>query len=244
MKERATGAGKPSPRWRLPPGRTALVDHVVDEVRQAILRGDYPVGGELPPAEKLAAGFGVSMIVIREAMRALRSQGLVEVHQGKRPLVAAADSAATASMLGLSLGRAGRMQDLMQVRWVLEVAIAPLAAEHATPEQIARLAAAVEEMRDGTTIDRQVDADILFHRVLAEATGNPLFPILLHSLEELLREFRRRAIATRGVRSGVGEHAAVLKAVRARNPDAARKAMIRHMKLAEQTLRKTLPAGG
>lgn len=243
MSGRAAESTDRAPPWRSPPGRTALVDHVVGEVRAAILRGDYEVGGELPAAEKLADGFGVSMTVIREAMRELRSQGLVEVFQGKRPLVAAANSTATVSMLGQSLGRAGRMEDLMQVRWVLEVAIAAIAAEKATTEHLIRLAAAVDEMRDGTTVDRQVDADVQFHRVLAEATGNPLFPILLQSLEALLREFRRQAIEVRGVRSGIKEHAAVLEAVRSRDPQAAREAMIRHMKLAERTLRKELPAG-
>lgn len=243
MHARETPVGTEKARWRSPPGRTALVDHVVDEVLQAILRGDYPVGSELPAAEKLAEGFGVSMTVIREAMRSLRSQGLVSVSQGKRPIVAAADSSATVSMLGLSLGRAGRMQDLMQVRWVLEVEVAALAAEHATNDQIAKLAAAVEEMRDGTTIERQVNADVAFHRVLAEATGNPLFPILLQSLEDLLREFRRRSIEKRSVRSGIKEHVAVLKAVRARDPQAAREAMIRHMQLAEESLKKQMPSG-
>jgi DNA-binding FadR family transcriptional regulator len=218
------------------------VDHVVEQVVQAILRGDYAVGSELPAAEKLAEGFGVSMTVIREAMRALRSQGLVQVSQGKRPLVAKVDSSATASMLGLTLGRAGSMENLMQVRWVLEIEVAALAAQHATKEHIARLESAVNEMRDGTTIERQVDADVQFHRTLAEATGNPLFPILLKSLEDLLREFRRSTILGRGVRSGVGEHAAVLKAVRSRAPEAAREAMIRHMKLAERSLQKGLSA--
>lgn len=234
--------GTTAARWKPPQGRTALVDHVVEEVRGAILRGDYPAGSELPPAEKLADAFDVSMTVIREAMRVLRSQGLVEVFQGKRPLVAATDSTAAVSLLAQSLGRAGRMQDLMQVRWVLEVAIAAIAAEHATPAHLTRLAAAVDEMRDGTTIDRQVDADVHFHRVLAEATGNPLFPILLQSLEDLLREFRRRSIEGRSVRSGIKEHAAVLKAVRSRDPRAAREAMVRHMELAERSLRRSRPA--
>jgi|688.fasta_scaffold27602_6 GntR family transcriptional repressor for pyruvate dehydrogenase complex len=241
MTARPAPSTLPEPPWRSLPGRPTLVDHVVGEVRQAIARGDYPVGSELPAAEKLADGFGVSMTVIREAMRVLRSQGLVEVFQGKRPLVAATDSTAAVSLLAQSLGRAGRMQDLMQVRWVLEVAIAAIAAEHATPAHLTRLAAAVDEMRDGTTIERQVDADVHFHRVLAEATGNPLFLILIQSLENLLREFRGLAIEARGVRSGIKEHAAVLEAVQARNPQAAREAMILHMKLAEQTLRKVAP---
>lgn len=240
MTARAPAAGAAS-RWKTPPTRRALVDHVVEEVMQSILAGDFPVGSELPAAEKLAEGFGVSMTVIREAMRVLRSQGLVTVSQGKRPLVAAADSSATVSMLGLSLGRAGSMADLMQVRWVLEVEVAALAAQHATDAQVARLAAAVEEMRDGTTMERQVNADLAFHRVLAEATGNPLFPILLQSLEDLLREFRRRSIKGRSVRSGIKEHAAVLQAVRSRDPHEAREAMIRHMELAERSLQKTQP---
>ena len=244
MTDRGTAIDRDGTQWKAPPGRKALVDHVVEEVVQAILRGDYVVGSELPAAEKLAEGFGVSMTVIREAMRALRSQGLVQVSQGKRPVVAKVDSSATASMLGLTLGRAGSMENLMQVRWVLEVEVAALAAEHATKEHIARLESAVDEMRDGNTIERQVDSDVQFHRLLAEATGNPLFPILLKSLEDLLREFRRRTVIVRGVRSGVGEHAAVLKAVRSRDPEAARAAMIRHMKLAERSLEKGLSARG
>ena len=109
---------------------------------------------------------------------------------------------------------------------------------HATPEQLARLAAAVEEMRDGTTVERQVEADVQFHRVLAEATGNPLFPILLKSIEDLLREFRRHSIEARGVQSGVDEHAAVLEAVKSHDPAAAREAMIRHMHLAETIMQE------
>jgi GntR family transcriptional repressor for pyruvate dehydrogenase complex len=241
MKTPASVRSGPVAGWKLVPERGALVDHVVEEVVQAILRGDYPTGSELPPSEKLAEAFGVSLTVIREAMRALRSQGLVQVSQGKRPVVAAADSSATVSAIRLSFARAGGLEDLMQVRWVLEVAIAPLAAEHATKDHVERLTAAVAEMRDGTTVERQVDADVLFHRVLAEATGNPLFPMLLDSMEGLLREFRKRSIEVRGVRSGVGEHAAVAKAVRDRDPEAARQAMFNHMQLAEKTLRKVLP---
>lgn len=229
-------------KWAAAPKRKALVDHVVAEVRQAILRGDYPVGGELPAAEKLADAFGVSMTVIREAMRGLRSQGLVEVWQGRKPQVAAVDSTAAISVLESTLGRAGSMNDLMQVRWVLEVEIAALAATHATEPQIAKLSQCVEEMRDGTTLERQIEADVQFHRVLAEATGNRLFPLLTRSLEEMMRELRRRTILATGVRSGLKEHTAVLKAIRSRDPQAAREAMVLHMQLAEKSLRKELPA--
>lgn len=231
-------SGSPQSGWTSAPKRKALVEHVAEEMRQAILRGDYPVGGELPVAERLVEAFGVSMTVVREAMRVLRSQGLVKVWQGRRPQVAAFDSSATVSMLEMTLGRAGSMQDLMQVRWVLEVEVAALAAQHATNEQIALLAKAIDEMRDGTTIERQIDADVMFHRVLAEATGNPLFPILLKSLEELMRALRRRTILATDVRSGLREHTAVLRAVEARDPSAARKAMVSHMKLAECSLEK------
>jgi GntR family transcriptional repressor for pyruvate dehydrogenase complex len=231
----------PAAKWAAAPKRKALVDHVVAEVRQAILRGDYPVGGELPAAEKLADAFGVSMTVIREAMRGLRSQGLIEVWQGRKPQVAAVDSMAAISILESTLGRAGSMEDLMQVRWVLEVEIAALAATHATEPQIAKLSQCVEEMRDGTTLERQIEADVQFHRVLAEATGNRLFPLLTRSLEEMMRELRRRTILASGVRSGLKEHSAVLKAIKSRDHQAAREAMVLHMQLADKSLRKEPP---
>jgi GntR family transcriptional repressor for pyruvate dehydrogenase complex len=207
-------------------------------VREAILRGDYPVGSDLPAAERLVDAFGVSMTVIREAMRVLRCHGFVEVWQGRKPRVAAADSRAALSTLELTLGRIGSMQDLMQVRWLLEVEIAALAAEKATPDQIESLTAEVNELRDGTTVERQIDADVRFHRILAEATGNPLFPILIKSLEQLLRELRRRTLLASGVLSGVSEHVDIVKAICARDPQAARQAMAAHMRLAEANLNK------
>jgi GntR family transcriptional regulator, transcriptional repressor for pyruvate dehydrogenase complex len=224
--------------WKTAPRRTALVDHVVEEVRQAILRGDFLVGSELPSAEKLAETFGVSMTVVREAMRALRSQGLVVVSQGCRPRIAAVDSVATVSLLGLTLERIGSIRDVMQVRWALEVEIAGIAAEHATDEHVVSLTESIKEMLDGNTIDRQIEADVRFHRVLAEATGNPIFAILIKSLETLLRELRRRTLLAMGVHSGVKEHKAILKAIRARDPESARQAMVSHMRLAEKSLER------
>jgi GntR family transcriptional repressor for pyruvate dehydrogenase complex len=99
----------------------------------------------------------------------------------------------------------------------------------------------VEEMRDGTTLERQIDADVQFHRVLAEATGNRLFPLLTRSLEEMMRELRRRTILASGVRSGLKEHSAVLKAIKSRDHQAAREAMVLHMQLADKSLRKEPP---
>ena len=224
--------------WKTAPKRTALVDHVVEQVRQAILRGDLQVGSELPVAEKLAETFDVSMTVIREAMRVLRSQGLVEVSQGCRPRVSAIDSDATLSLLGMTLERVGSMRDVMQVRWALETQIAAIAAEHATEEHVAALDESVKEMWDGATIDRQIEADVRFHQVLAEATGNPIFALLIKSLDGLLRELRRRTLLAMGVRSGVKEHEAILEAIRARDPQSARQAMVLHMRLAEKSLER------
>jgi DNA-binding FadR family transcriptional regulator len=124
---------------------------------------------------------------------------------------------------------------------VLEVEIAALAATHATETQIEKLSQCVEEMRDGTTLERQIEADVQFHRVLAEATGNRLFPLLTRSLEEMMRELRRRTILATGVRSGLKEHTAVLKAIKSRDSQAAREAMVLHMQLAEKSLRKEQP---
>src|SRR5262245_56895654 len=92
------------PLARLAPQR-ALVEQVLEQLRGRILSQDYAAGAELPPEGTLAATLGVSRTVVREAMRILRAQGLVEVSQGRRPRVKPPDSQAAVDTFGMLLQR-------------------------------------------------------------------------------------------------------------------------------------------
>src|SRR5579872_7040220 len=117
--------------------RSALVEQVLDQLRARILDKEFASGEELPPEGALADLFGVSRTVIREAMRTLRSEGLVEVAQGRKPRVRPANPQfAVDTIVSLVKRSDGTLFDLMEVRRPLERAIAGIAADRATAEQI------------------------------------------------------------------------------------------------------------
>lgn len=225
----APGAvGTPGLR-RLGP-RVALVEQVVQRLREGILGGEFPPGSELPAEGRLAQTLGVSYTVIREAMRTLRSQGLVEISQGRRPRIKPVGSGAVRETLDTMLRRGGlSIRELTEFRLPLECEMAARAAERATPEQVAELETIYARQLTAQTLEEQVAADIAFHELLARAAGNRLFGLVLSSLWDLLWESRRQGILRFGRDSSWQAHRAILDALQAHNPAAARQAMTDHL---------------
>ena len=206
-----------------------LLTSTVATLRARVLAGAYR-DGILPPQRELCEELGVSRSVIREAMGQLQSQRLIEISQGAPARVLPVGSAAMADSLGDFMQRTdASLTQLCEVRLSLEAEIASLAAERIDDENLLKLHIAVRRLREAATIDAQVEADVEFHRVLAEATGNPVFVFLLDALGELLRKSRRRTIGRGGVEPALAGHVAVLQAVQKRNAKAARAAMIEHV---------------
>jgi GntR family transcriptional regulator, transcriptional repressor for pyruvate dehydrogenase complex len=235
--------GRPPGKSRLAvAGRSAaegdLVAQVIGYLRKEIVSGSYAAGMSLPSEGSLAESLAVSRTVIREAMRSLRSQGLIVMSQGARPRVAEVDVGPTIESLELLLQRSRTtLLQLTEVRRPLESAIAGLAAERAGDAQIADLQAAIDDLERATGLKDRVDADIRFHELLAEATGNPVFSVLLKTLGGLLVESRRRTIKAAGPEPAIVGHREILAAVERHDPRAAEAAMRRHLDWAEQDLK-------
>jgi GntR family transcriptional regulator, transcriptional repressor for pyruvate dehydrogenase complex len=214
-----------------------LVAEVVGRLKAHILSGQMPADSPLPAEGKLAESFRVSRTVIREAMRILSAQGLVEISQGKRARIKPADPAATIASLDALLSRSpGSLAHLTEVRRPLEIEIAGLAAERGSAEQLAALERANDELASATSLEAAVEADVRFHRLLAEATGNPIFALMLETIAQLLKESRRRTIATSGQQLALEEHRRILATVKLRDPQAAREAMAFHLSLVKRDL--------
>jgi GntR family transcriptional repressor for pyruvate dehydrogenase complex len=212
-----------------------LVAQTVDLLERQIMNGTFSPAAPLPSQGRLCNDLGVSRSVIREAMRVLQSRGLIEVSQGSRPRVVPARPDVVMASFRTFLQRAEiSLMHLLELRRPLEVEIATLAARHITPEQLADLHAAVAELAAASDREAQVDADTRFHRILAEATGNPLFGLILDVLAQQLRESRRQTLAHSGVAMALGYHRRILAAVEAGDTEAARREMIGHV---EQTQR-------
>lgn len=200
------------------------------------MQGELQSGDKLPSERELAEQFGVSRTAVREAVKALREKGLVEIRPGKGTYIANVADSTTGVVrdsLGLMVGARfdGGLADLLQVRAILEPEIAAIAAEKAGEEDYQALQEAVDIM--DTALDNAeifIEADLEFHLALARATQNSLIPILIDPVVGLLREQRARIFQVRGgAARGQYHHRRILEAVRQRDPAAARQAMAVHL---------------
>jgi GntR family transcriptional regulator, transcriptional repressor for pyruvate dehydrogenase complex len=220
---------------------------VVAHVRDLIDRGALGPGGRLPPERDLAHQVGVSRPTVRAGLRTLAAFGVVRSRRGSGTYIL--DGPPTLGAEALSFFAALHKitgDDVFEVRRILEVGAAGLAAERATPDHLATLADEVASLF-ASLADRQVFLvhDINFHRVIAAASGNPIVASLVEMVAALYYE-RRRTTAERAVdrdlRDAADAHRQIYQAVRARDVDRARRAMHDHL-LRSRSHQAREPAG-
>jgi GntR family transcriptional repressor for pyruvate dehydrogenase complex len=207
-----------------------LVQETVASLRQAILNGKFAADSTLPSQAELCKALNVSRTVLREAIRILESQGLVQVAQGRLCRVAPPNPDAAVASLRMLMARSEwSLLDLLEVRRPMEIEIAGMAARRRTSEQIERMRQAIADLQKAATLEEQAAADMRFHTLLAEATGNMLFRVVLDVLARLLFESRKHTIPQSGPGMAVDYHTRILNAVEAQDAEAAREQMHRHM---------------
>jgi DNA-binding FadR family transcriptional regulator len=220
--------------------RMNLVEEVVARLGRQIVSGDLAPGQSLAPEGQLSLEIGVSRTVVREAMRILGERGLVEVSQGRPPRVKPADPAHVVTSLSTFLQRGDHsLLHLIEVRCPLEARIAAIAAQRATPDQLAAMEQANRHLAEAKKLDDRIEADLRFHDLLAESTGNPVFGLLLSPLANLMRLSRRQTLGRTGAERAAAGHEKILAAVRRGDADAAGQAMLEHLAMAKQDLVST-----
>lgn len=210
-----------------------LYEQIVEQIEQLILDGKLRPGDQLPSERELAEQFNVSRTAVREAIKALREKGLVEIEAGRGTFITHGVSKALRHSLDWMVrsGNGNTLADLVQVRYILEPEIAALAAEMATASDIERLERAVSVMDEAMeSADVYVEADLEFHLALAGATQNKLIPTLIDPIMDLLRKQRSRIfLVDGGAERGQYHHKRILDAVKEHNPASAREAMQAHL---------------
>ncbi|MFJ6573667.1 FadR/GntR family transcriptional regulator [Streptomyces sp. NPDC091292] len=208
------GALRPSP----------LVEQATERLRAHIAAGHWEVGGKLPGETTLARELGVGRSTVREALRALAGAGLVQPRQGAGVFVLATEPAED---WPTRLRRAA-VTDVYEVRMLVEVQAARLAARRRTADDVAALRAALAARRAAATADDPafVDADIALHAAVVAAAHNPVLTDLFAEFVPALREGLIDLLALLGVRTrdpnhGDASHAALVAAVEAGDPAAA-----------------------
>ncbi|MFB5192348.1 FadR/GntR family transcriptional regulator [Alicyclobacillus fastidiosus] len=155
-----------------------------------IENGEYTVNEFLPSEAELCDSFGVSRATIREALRGLESRGFVELQHGKGVRVANKSVEVLMESLRSMIVRCDiGMEELLQVRKVVELETVRLAALHATDSDLVALEDTLRIMNDNiSSDDKYIQNDFLFHVLIAKTSGNRILESILLSLEPLLKE--------------------------------------------------------
>lgn len=211
-----------------------LSEQVVEQIEMLILEGHLQLGERLPAERSLSERLGVSRTVVREAVKSLQEKGLVEVRPGVGTFVHDGMSKImreSIERMVLIDPRHG-LDNLLEVREILEPQIAALAAHKATESDIQKLEAAVQQMDDAMDdVETFIAADHDFHLVLAQATQNQLLVSLLDSIVDLLIQQRRQIFleSPDGPKHGQEHHKHILQAVSIRDRNLARTTMLEHL---------------
>ena len=214
------------------------VSQVLAALHRRIVGGQLKAGTALPPERELAAELGVSRFSLREALRVAESQGLVEISRGKRTrvVVDSASSVVAAMDLTLRRGIASPLQ-LTEARLVVEVAVARRAAERMTPELLAALQQTIDRYEQAAgDVEVRVSQDLEFHQLLARASGNPVFEMILATLGRLIVMSLRRT-DPHAAHGTPDTHQRILRAVAAGDASAAAQEMRAHLESVAHTLR-------
>jgi len=210
-----------------------LYEQMAESIRQQIVDGKLKTGDRLPNERDLAKQFDVSRTVVREAIKSLKQEGLVEVRPGLGTFVVDATGEALTQSFGLmmSLGNQNKLSDIVEIREILEPEIAAMAALRAAQEDIARMEKAMKLMDQNIEdIDEYTEEDHSFHLALARATQNIIIPRLIASIVDLLQELRQRIALVDGARErGQMHHRNIVESIRNQDPQAARAAMQAHL---------------
>lgn len=221
-----------------------LAMRVVDYVQTLLERGELGPGDKLAPERDLSRQLRISRASLRSGIGTLAAIGIIEVRHGIGNFVADGPATIGRSSLRL-LGALHGFQpwQMFESRLILESNLAALAAERASKKQMEALAAELDRMSESET--RPTDYllhDISFHRLIAEASGNPILAALVETMTASLYDSRKKTVErTSNLRQTTESHHKIFREIRAGKSAAARKAMEQHLRLAEAAEGKEKP---
>ena len=245
--ESLAGTSLPASGRKEGSGRENLVLKLAAQLRAAITGGQYQVGAKLPSEAELTAKHAVSRTVVREAIAALRSDGLVEARQGAGVFVVSNRTGPASPFHGIDIQKLSSVIEVLELRTAIEVEAAGLAAMRCSPAQEEAIFECIAEIDVCIAGDTSTtEADFALHLAIADATNNPRFRLMLDMLgqEAIPRrklEQEERGAASREYASQLqGEHRLIAGAIADRDPARARSAMRTHLEGAQARYRRLL----
>jgi len=231
----------PSPALSAPIKRRKLYQEIVERLLARIRSGECSAGGQLPSERQLMDAYAVGRPAVREALFTLQRMGLISITHGDRARVVSisADTAIrqVSEMAQFLLETSpATLEHLKEARLFFEVRMVRIAAEKATPEDIERLRAALDEHRAALKDpSRFLEKDMAFHRVIAGISRNPIFEAVARAMLEWLERFHEALVRAPGREPvGLAEHSRIFNCIARHDAEGAARAMTAHLNRANK----------
>jgi GntR family transcriptional repressor for pyruvate dehydrogenase complex len=223
-----------------PIGRSAVTEEATKRILGMIQSGRLQPGDRLPTERELAASLGVSRNSLREAIRALVLMNIVHSRQGDGTYVSSLKPELLVKPINFILSiDPESIFDLFEIRRILESGAAHLAAERISEPELCELHKCLEDLKAHVDKPKRfLEADVSFHGTIIRAARNSLLTSLMESIKSLALDSRKRTVEiTKVRRHTVLDHEAIYEALRRRDGEGARAAMIAHLTNVESSLR-------
>ncbi|HEY6489016.1 MAG: FadR/GntR family transcriptional regulator [Terracidiphilus sp.] len=218
---------------------------VVNHVRSLIENGTLQPGDKIPPEREFARTLKISRASLRTGIGYLAAMGVMKIRHGVGTFVADGPpdfGKASLSLMGALHGF--QSWQMFEARIILESSLAALAAERGKEEHHTAMAEEVAEMFAtlGTPVDYLIH-DVLFHRVIAQASGNPILAAVMETVTSSMYDKRRKTVErATDLRESAEMHREIYRAIRARKPAEARQLMEKHLRMAQKAQGAERPA--
>ncbi len=227
----------------------AVTDEAIVKIKEMLLRGELRPGDRLPPEKELSDALGLSRNSLREAVKALELIRVLDVRRGDGTYVTSLEPSLLLEAMSfvIDIHQDHTVLELFEVRRLLEPAAATMATLKATPGDLERLRAMLDEVGPETSVEDLVAHDVTFHGLICELSGNAYLSTLLESLSgrTLRARIWRGLTEEHSVERTLAEHRAIVDAMALGNTDLVRSWVTVHISGVESWLmRAGTPVGG
>jgi len=217
---------------------------VVNHIRALLEKGTLQPGDRIPPERELARTLKISRASLRTGIGYLVAMGVMRVRHGVGTFIKDGPAEFSRASLGLMGALYGfQFWQMFEARLIIESSLAALAAERGKEEHHAELAEQVADMFASADSPAEfLMHDVLFHRIVAKASGNPILAAIIETITIAMYEKRRKTVQRAHYLRDMAEmHREIFRAIRAHDPAQARKLMEHHLHMAESAQNMELP---
>lgn len=209
---------------------TRITAKLIGRIKEMIATGTIAPGSKFPPERELAKGFGVNRASVRQALKVLEIMGVLSQHVGDGTyLSASAETILNEPIDFLVLLDDLSQHELFETRLMMEPELTARAAERATTEDLSALRNAIFSMERSKTTRERLNADLAFHEAIFRASGNRICHLLFKGIHRTLLVSMGRLSDRVSMEQPLMFHRKIYAAIRARNPEEARRAMLEHI---------------